>query len=438
MTGSEVGMLFVLVATAVWATVRLPPLHPAQLWAVPWAAAAVLFALQLFPYRELSLLATALAAGATLAFVAGTVVGERRLGRRMWGAASEDLCYGLVARAAIGALVLTAVLLIAFLWQTIQRFGVHDALISSVEVRIAIGDGDTPVTIKFVYAAIAASALSGVTAGVAPTKKRRIAWALAASAAVASLYFSTGRSTMVYGLIIAATAYLVTRPRLPRRSRFLLGVGTIACIAVIVHILGGLVIGKTYANNRDLRETPSFFSSHAEFRTFALPYQYASASTAALGIQVDASTPLGTSHGCAVFSEACSFLGRLGADLEPVRRIRPFTRPPLPWNTYTSLDAPLQDVGVIGAIPLMAILGILVGGLWGAARVGRRYALVAYPIAAAAVITAYSQFAFTAPHLLGAIIIASGLLVASAYFGRRAEARSRPSQSHKAVSTVGR
>ena len=437
MTGSEVGMLFVLVATAVWATVRLPPLHPAQLWAVPWAAAAGLFALQLLPYRELPPLAAALAAGATLAFVAGTVVGERHLGRRAWGTASGDLGYSLVARAALGALILTALVLIAFLWQTIRRFGVHDALVSSVDVRVAIGNGATPVTIKFVYAAIAAISLSGVAAGLAPTKNRRIAWAAAAGAAVASLYLSTGRSTMVYGVVIAATAYLVTRQRLPRRSRFLLGVGAIACIAVVVHILGGLVIGKTYANNRDLRVTPSFFSSHTELRAFALPYEYASASTAALGIQVDASTPLGTSRGCAVFSEACSVLEDLGADLEPVRRIRPFTRPPLPWNTYTSLDAPLQDVGVIGAIPLMAIVGVLVGGLWGAARVRRRHALVAYPIAAVAVITAYSQFAFTAPHLLGAILIASGLLMASGHFERRAKSRSRPSHSHEPVSTVG-
>jgi hypothetical protein len=437
MTGPEVGMLFVVGAIAVWATVRLPPLHPAQLWAVPWAAAAGLFALQLLPYRELPPLAAALAAGATLAFVAGTVVGERHLGRRVWGRTSEDLRYGLVARAAIGALVLTALLLIAFLWQTIQRFGVHDALVSSVDVRIAIGNGATPVTIKFVYAAIAASALSGVAAALAPTTNRRIAWGLAAGAAVASLYFSTGRSTLVYGGIIGATAYLLARPALPKRSRFLVGVGAIACIAVVVHILGGLVIGKTYANNTDLRVTPSFFSSHSHFRALALPYQYASAPTAALGIQVDASTPLGTSRGCAVFSEPCSVLKDLGADVEPVRRIRPFTRSPLPWNTYTSLDAPLQDVGIVGTIPLMAIVGILVGALWAGARARWHHALVAYPIAAAAVIMAYSQFAFTAPHVLGAVIIASGMLILSGQLGRRAESPSQSDETHEAVSAVG-
>jgi oligosaccharide repeat unit polymerase len=437
MTGPELGLLLVLSATAVWTIVRLPPLHPAQLWSVPWAMAAALFALQLLPYRELSLLSCSLAAGATLAFVAGTVVGDRYVVPRLWGAASVRADYGLVARAAVGALVLTALLLLAFLWQTIDRFGLREALVSSADVRAAIGTGAASVTIKYVYAAIAACALSGAAAAHAPTTRHRIGWAIASGAAVASLYFSTGRSTLVFGVIIAVIAYLLGRPRPPKRKVFLLGVAAIACIAVIVHILGGLIIGKTYANNADLRQTPSFFSSNTEFRTFALPYQYASAPIAGLGVLVDGSTRLGTSHGCAVFSEACSVLRDLGADIEPVRRIRPFTPPPLPWNTYTVLDAPLLDVGVIGAIPLTAIVGILIGAVWGAARARRRHALIAYPIATAAVIAAHSQFAFTAPHLLGAIIIASGLLVLSGQVRRWEAPWRKGDRSDEAVSTVG-
>jgi oligosaccharide repeat unit polymerase len=437
MTGTELGMLLVLSATAVWAIVRLPPLHPAQLWSVPWALAAGLFALQLLPYRSLSVLTGALAAGATLAFVAGTLAGDRYVRSRLARTASVDADYGLLAGAAIGALLLTALLLIAFLWQTSQRFGLHDALISSVDVRLAVGAGATPVTIKYVYAALAACALSGAAVARAPTTKQRLGWAVAAGAAVASLYFSTGRSTVVYGVIIATTAYLLGRPRLPARSRFLLGVGAIACIAVVVQILGGLVIGKTYANNADLQRTPSFFSSHRDLRTFALPYQYGSAPIAALGVQVDASSTLGTSRGCAIFSEACSVLSDLGADVEPVPRIRPFTQPPLPWNTYTGLDAPLLDVGVVGVIPVLAIVGALMGALWGAARARRRHALIGYPIAAAAVIAATSQFAFTAPHLVGAILISSGLLVLSGQIRRRVAFLARRGRSDEAVTSVG-
>jgi oligosaccharide repeat unit polymerase len=437
MTGSELGVLLVLSATAVWAIARLPPLHPAQLWSVPWALAAGLFALQLLPYRDLSVLTGALVGGATLAFVTGTLAGDRYVRGRLAGTSTARADYGLIAGAAIGALVVTALLLIAFLWQTIHRFGFHDALISSAEVRLAIGTGATPVTIKYVYAAIAACALSGAAAAHARTTNQRLGWAIATAAAVASLYFSTGRSTVVVGAIIAIIAYLLGRPRLPKRSRFLIGVGAIACLAVIVHILGGLVIGKTYAHNADLRRTPSFFSSHSELRTFALPYQYASAPIAALGVQVDASPILGSSHGCAVFSEACSVLRDLGADVEPVPRIRPFTQPPLPWNTYTSLDAPLLDVGVVGVIPVMAIVGALMGALWGGARARRRHALVGYPIAAAAVIAANSQFAFTAPHLLGGILIASGLLVLSGQVRRRAASWSRRDRSDEPVSAIG-
>jgi hypothetical protein len=61
---------------------------------------------------------------------------------------------------------------------------------------------------------------------------------------------------------------------------------------------------------------------------------------------------------------------------------------------------------------------------------------VASPIAFAALITAYSKFAFIAPHLLGAILNASGLLVLSGQLGSRAESRSRPDQSHEAVSAI--
>jgi oligosaccharide repeat unit polymerase len=437
MTVSELGMTFFLIAIAVWTIVRLPPLHPAQLWSVPWAGAAGLFALQLLPYRELPPLTCALIVGATLAFVAGAVVGDRHLRRPASSTTSERLDYVLLARAAAGALVLTGLVLVAFLWQTSRDFGLRDALLSSGDVRGAIGTGAASVTIKYVYAALAATALSSLAAAQAPTRNGRIAWVLATGAAVASLYFSTGRSNVVNAVIIAAIAYLLARPRLPSREQFLVGVAAIACLAVVVHILGGLIIGKTYANNADLRRTPSFFTSHSEFRTFALPYQYASAPVAGLAVQVDASTALGTSHGCALFSEACSVLRDLGTEVEPVRRIRPFTRPPLPWNTYSGLDAPLQDVGVVGAMPLLAIVGILVGGLWAAARARRRHALTAYPITAAALIAGYAQFAFTAPHVLGAIVIASGLLVVSGQIGRRAQPHAPRDHGDEAVSPVG-
>jgi hypothetical protein len=115
--------------------------------------------------------------------------------------------------------------------------------------------------------------------------------------------------------------------RSPKRIGFLLGVSAIACIAVLVHIVGGVVIGKTHASNRDLRLTPSFLSSHSGLRTFAL--HYASAPSAALRIQVDTSMRVGTPQGCALLLEACSILRHLGAEVEPVRCVGPFVYFPL-------------------------------------------------------------------------------------------------------------
>ena len=40
-------------AVGVAATIRLPPLHAAQLWPIPWAVAGGLFAPQLLPYRSI-------------------------------------------------------------------------------------------------------------------------------------------------------------------------------------------------------------------------------------------------------------------------------------------------------------------------------------------------------------------------------------------------
>ena len=46
------GLATFLGAVAVAAIIWLPPLHPAQLWSIPWAVASGLFALRLLPYRS--------------------------------------------------------------------------------------------------------------------------------------------------------------------------------------------------------------------------------------------------------------------------------------------------------------------------------------------------------------------------------------------------
>ena len=64
--------------TAAISTLRwLRPLHPAQLWAFAWAAAALLYALRLVPYRELGVAAALLISLGSAAFIGGACVGGR-------------------------------------------------------------------------------------------------------------------------------------------------------------------------------------------------------------------------------------------------------------------------------------------------------------------------------------------------------------------------
>ena len=118
-----------------------------------------------------------------------------------------------------------------------------------------------------------------------------------------------------------------------------------------------------------------------------------------------------------------------GLRVKPVSRVRPFTRNPLPWNTYTGLDLPLQDFGFIGALVGLAAVGILLGGLWRAALFRWRHALLLYPIAASAAVASSIQFNFTAPQLLGAMIMTSVLLMtaraSSPFFSRKLSTASR-------------
>src|SRR2546423_9768871 len=59
------GIAFVL------ALLRLPALHPTQVWTGSWAVASVLYSLRLLPYRDLSWLTAALICGAVVVFAAG-------------------------------------------------------------------------------------------------------------------------------------------------------------------------------------------------------------------------------------------------------------------------------------------------------------------------------------------------------------------------------
>jgi hypothetical protein len=399
-------MAALLIALAVASVIWLPPLHPAQLWLIPWAVATGLYVMRLLPYRALDTDTVVLACAASLAFAVGTLAGEG-IGNRMSPVAegrTADRDTATIRWAAGLALALTALLLGAFIAQTGARYGPRAALISTLTVRDALGAGQFALTIKFVYAALAATALCAVAT--ARDRANAMRWGGAAVAAIGSIYFSTGRSTLVVAVVVGLTAFLLARAERVSRRQFVAGCAGVGAIALTVFVVGGNLIGKTYANNPGIQAVTSTFKEHPRLRVLALPYEYATAPIAALDVEVDASTRWGETGGCAAFSEACRVLHRLGLDVVGTSRVRPFTSDPLPWNTYTGLDVPLLDGGFVLAVPIVALAGLVLGCLWSLARRRIAMAICAYAILAPASVTSAGSFNFTAPHLVGGVLIA--------------------------------
>jgi hypothetical protein len=405
-----------LAALSVSAFVWLRPLHPAQLWLIPWTAAVGLFALHLLPYRTLSAMTAALIVGSACAFAAGSLAGERLAAH----APKREEAIRTPLASVLVLTLATALLFLAFLAQISARFGFEAALVSSVQVRTAVGDGSVQWTIKYVYFALAAIAVAATTAAVSP-RRLRLPLAGLTALLVASLYFSTGRSTIVTGLIIGAFAFAISRKR--QLSRVQLGIllAALVATATLTFYVGGRIIGKTYENNPDLIAYGGTFNRDPRLHDLALPYQYMTAPVAALDVLVGESHPLGSTHGCTILRELCTSLERLGFETEGVPRVRPFTSPPLAWNTYTGLDAPLLDGGFIFTIPIVALLGIAIG--WVAKRATQAedvtLSRVAYALVTPALLYSAGSFNFTAPHLVGALIACAFVVMAASILQTR-------------------
>jgi len=282
--------------------------------------------------------------------------------------------------------------------------GVHKALVSSPTLREAITHGDLNVTIKYVYAAIAAIAWCAVAASIAPTAGQRHVWLIAAVACGGCIYFATGRATIVSGAIVGVVAYFTAGERRISGRRVIVVACGLVVLGLTVFLLVGALIGKTFANNEDLQRIPSVFTKYSALAQLALPYEYVTAPIAALNVQVSVATPWGDAHGCALASSLCAALRKAGLRVPVVRRVRPFTAPPLKWNTYTALDAPLIDGGKGLVMPIVAVIGLAVGLLWRAARRRTILGAIGYSIEAVALVTASGSSNFTAPHLIGALV----------------------------------
>jgi len=408
-------------AGALLAVLRLPAFHPVQLWLVPWAGAVGLFSLQLLPYDPMSGFTAVVVAAGTGAFCFGALVGGAAASRVSVKPSNGDPApWRLAAVLSLGVML---VLLLAFIAQVGQRFGLRAALISSPEPRSAIGAGFASITIKYLYFALASVALCAAVAARSRSRSERRLWLTLMLCAVASTYFSTGRSTPVLALVAGTTIYVMGRGL---RSTPLQRVGAVFAVALLLMgalIGGGQLIGKTFENS-EVATVRSTFTEERWLSSLALPYQYATAPIASLGVQLDVSDELERTDGCATLGTFCRAIGAVGTDVRGEPVVRPFTSEPLRWNTYTALDLPLLDGGPAGAVAVMAVLGAGLGALWSIGMRRRGADMVAYGLLAAATLFSFTQFNFFAPHFVGSIAIVLGVLTL-AYSATRSAAGRR-------------
>ena len=298
---SGVFLASVLLITAIWSVLRLPPLHPLQLWSIPWALSSFGFALGLLPYIAISWLTVTFILGATAALGFGVAGGERLYRSRAGDAAPADTneLRKRLRWSALIAIGLTIVLLSAFLIQLTLRFGLRDALLADGEVRAAIGNGDFTISVKYLYANMAAIALTGAMAGIASSTRLSRVWLTSLLFLVAAPYFTTGRSNIFVAAAVAGVAFFMFCPRRPSSKRVAIGIVSSAIVGLTIFIAMGSLVGKVYEASPEFEQVPNFFLSHSEATALAIPYRYLSSSIPALELQVQQSSLLGKTHGCA-------------------------------------------------------------------------------------------------------------------------------------------
>lgn len=391
----------------VWSLMQLPALHPVQLWAIPWFATSLLYALRIIPYQPLEPLTAALIAAGGLAFAVGAILGERLVGRTRPRRSPQERT--IVELAAAAASAIASLMLAAFLVEAIREVGLKPTLLNDTQLRTAIGGDSFPVTIKYVYASIAAAVLCAIAAAHGPWRRRSAVWTALSLLAVGSLYFATGRATIALAGVSAAVAAALAAG-LRVAPRHMAGAAAAFGVLVLAIFFGvGELQGKT-ADSSELRAVPTRWDDTA-LSELTVPYEYATAPIAALNELVQEAPAVGGTGGCATLRIPCAALRSLGleTDSEPV--IRGYTAPPLRWNTYTSLDLPLIDGGWLFAPLILLLTGIAVGAAWSSARDGSTFGVLLYSIAAFAIVYGPIQYSFLASHLVGAAVFALGLLV---------------------------
>ena len=251
--------------------------------------------------------------------------------------------FGVARRAALLLLGLTALWLTAYLVQVVAQYGLRAAIVSDPRVRTSVRLGEYAVTIKFVYAALAAAMACALVAAVSFTPAARRRWLMVTVLPICSVYFSTGRSNFVTGVAMAGLVYVVARPMRPSLRQAAAAGLAAAVLFVLTLFVGGAIIGKTYEASELATIDTVFSDARAAAAGASVPVREC-ANRIALRVGGQR-RPLGATSGCATLAPGCRLFATVGLPLEAVPRIRGFTAPPLPWNTYTALDAPVLDAG---------------------------------------------------------------------------------------------
>lgn len=392
---------------------RLTILHPATLWLTAWAFASALFAVRALPYHQLSTATVLIIAGWSTLFCLGAILGAsgRVVGAvaRRSSRSSPSLRHLQIAAVLASALALAG--LAAFILQVAAGYGLRAAVVSDANVRLAIAEGATQITIKYIYFAFAASALAAMAAARAASVAARRAWVAVALVMIASQYFSTGRSNLLLAAVMACIAYLIASPRRVDTRRLMLAAAGVGVSTLAVFLGMGSLLGKSF-DASDVRTFDNTFVRSEPIQPLALPYQYVTAPLPAFDV-ISGATPATGRGACQTLSPLCSLGQKLGLPVEPEPSLTGFTGAPAAWNTFTALYAPMVDGGrLLGGLIIFAE-GLLFGLLWGAVRAGSLYAAGAYATTSAAVVYSTVENTLLQPHLVGAALIAV-VLIASA------------------------
>jgi oligosaccharide repeat unit polymerase len=403
----------VLLTIFMVALIRLPPLHPIQIWSASWTLALMLYALRLIPYRNLSWLTVVLICGGTLSFALGTLAGEgigRRIFSRDMRPPPQTLAPTAVRLAARASLLIGAVLLAVFLGQLTLRYGLVSTLRVSRPVRLALVSGAAPKSFLYARFAIVAAGLCSLAAVLAVDRASRRRWLLACACAISSLYFSTGRQLIVNALIVAVVVFVLASGRSIVRGRLISVTSRLALLTLVIFVGVGAVIGNTYQTNAESKFN-NVFSRHAAISWLAPAYAHASAPIPALDIAVKVSSTWGRAYGCATAAFECRMLRHVGLNVDEEPPAPPFTQAPLPWNAYTFLGTLLNDGGTALLLVLVALCGSLIGVLWSLHRSGNAYGTILYAFSVPALVWAYRQNLLDAE--AGAAFLAIGLVWAT-------------------------